>query len=938
MGACLGLVGIASVLLAPVHARSAPRVDSQDRARCAVVAVGDVNGDGHGDFALAHRVRPFRADQTRSELPAIQHRPILWVLSGADGKVLSAIKGRGFRELAYRRRRHVVSFWGNRAPSKGGFGYSFAACGDLDGRPGAELLIDTGDFRRPGEVLVVSSATGEEVGTFQVPGGRVLGRSLDGGEQLIGDPTPDFIVASKTGAWVVDGASLEPRQYLSIDPQGALIRMGASGWSEPGVERQRAGQSGDSYEVHLLPDADGDGLGEIVLGPLATSQESRRLGRQTRVILSGSPTRPLLIGSESWCAIGGFDLDGDGRRDLLATSVDKALSAWSLATGERLWRVGFEGGYRHAEGTGLDWAGDRDGDGVADLWLAANETCMDADIGRIWLRSGATGAELPFTEAGRAQLPKKLRGGGVDACALGDGSGNLAGAYPVARFVGVLGGEDGEFLWRRSIEELETRGRPEDPGHPLGLRATLLTPARVLARAAAWGVIPPSTIFPQDRTVETHSASLRPSLVRVGDVDGDGHDDFVFAHRTAGGMPTTGPAVEQQPCLWVLSSLDGSVLRTVYGEGMDLDRYRAQRSGARVPDPEHGAKGVLGSTLAALGDWDGDGVREVMVGHGARGGGRGIPQLLSPGEGKWLRPVRIPFWLEDTGHGFAGGGQWTGGSAPDLAVATEDGLVLVDGETRRTAELIRETFDGKLRRETTGSLELEGLAADPWRVRRYTDVASVGDLDGDGSRELVFTVRRGGVRFAASDPYVTHVVWSDRSRKPVQLAGRAWNAVAGRDMDGDGHPDLVTAGSNGAVRAWSMRGASMLWEIWPEAGANSPRSTSLAWSEDRDDDGRADLWIDTAEAIPFPKGSVAQLISGKDGQPIPLLGKNPPVRALQAGGVDLCLVGDLNMDGLSEIAVLLPRSREIAMLTAVDRSVLWIRKIEELEVPKPAGR
>ncbi len=161
-----------------------PRIDSQDRAPCAVVAVGDVNGDGHGDFALAHRVRPFRADQASRRLPAIEHRPILWVLSGADGKVLSVAKGRGFRELAYRRGDHVVSFWGNRRPDKNGFGCSFAACGDLDGRPGSELLVDPGDFRRPDKVLVVSAVTGEETGGFQVPGGRVLGRSVDGGEQL----------------------------------------------------------------------------------------------------------------------------------------------------------------------------------------------------------------------------------------------------------------------------------------------------------------------------------------------------------------------------------------------------------------------------------------------------------------------------------------------------------------------------------------------------------------------------------------------------------------------------------------------------------------------------------------------------------------------------------------------------------------------------------
>lgn len=82
-------------LLLALASDAAP-VDDSDGLRSAVVALGDVDGDEVGDFALAQRPRPFSMFGHPSpflDWPAVPHEPVIWVLSGADGELLRTFRG-----------------------------------------------------------------------------------------------------------------------------------------------------------------------------------------------------------------------------------------------------------------------------------------------------------------------------------------------------------------------------------------------------------------------------------------------------------------------------------------------------------------------------------------------------------------------------------------------------------------------------------------------------------------------------------------------------------------------------------------------------------------------------------------------------------------------------------------------------------------------------
>ena len=106
-------------LLLALASHPAP-VDDSDGLRSAVVALGDVDGDGVGDFALAQRPRRFSMFGHLSPFlgwPAVPHQPVIWVLSGADGALLRTFRGAH------------------------GFGTELVGVGDLDGDDLEEIAV-----------------------------------------------------------------------------------------------------------------------------------------------------------------------------------------------------------------------------------------------------------------------------------------------------------------------------------------------------------------------------------------------------------------------------------------------------------------------------------------------------------------------------------------------------------------------------------------------------------------------------------------------------------------------------------------------------------------------------------------------------------------------------------------------------------------------------
>jgi hypothetical protein len=95
--------------------------DDWDGLRSALVAMGDLNGDRVPDLALAHRPRPFlMGNGPGAKWPAVQHEPVVWLISGTDGALLGTLRG------------------------PGRFGTQMACIGDIDGDGAQDLAIADG--------------------------------------------------------------------------------------------------------------------------------------------------------------------------------------------------------------------------------------------------------------------------------------------------------------------------------------------------------------------------------------------------------------------------------------------------------------------------------------------------------------------------------------------------------------------------------------------------------------------------------------------------------------------------------------------------------------------------------------------------------------------------------------------------------------------------
>ena len=313
-----------------------------------------------------------------------------------------------------------------------------------------------------------------------------------------------------------------------------------------------------------------------------------------------------------------------------------------------------------------------------------------------------------------------------------------------------------------------------------------------------------------------------------------------------------------------------------------------------------------GSSLAFAGDFDADGMPELVTGAPAHSGGAGQARVVSrAADGSF--DVRV---LEGEGGGFgtsvAGLADVTGDGHPDVIVgaptAGPDGAgrvyVFAGGPAASSTPIV--VLDGEAPGDGFGQV-----------------VSSPGDVDGDGFDDvMVLAAGRTGSDASRGRAYVFHTATLSPSPDIVidPGAGRRLLALAGErgDMNFDGHADIAyTVGpastdASGAVRVhYGGATLSAAHDLsLPAAAPGEDFGAALVWAGDLDLDGVSDL----AVGAPSYSGTSVQLgrVYVYSGGPTPQTEPSLFYEGSVAGGQfgrSLAALGDVNADGHGDVGV-----------------------------------
>jgi hypothetical protein len=300
-----------------------------------------------------------------------------------------------------------------------------------------------------------------------------------------------------------------------------------------------------------------------------------------------------------------------------------------------------------------------------------------------------------------------------------------------------------------------------------------------------------------------------------------------------------------------------------------LQRFQGQRTGEQ-----------LGAALGKVGDLDGDGAPELIV------GGSELARVYSGRTGALLRALTPVLAGEGFGAAVEGISDVTGDAVPDLLVGAPVG----DHGTGTGAVYV---FSG-----ATGNLSRTVLLAGS--VRLGGDLAVLGDVNGDGVADFVAADRvpRRLTCFSGQSGGVLYQVASGSNNaeyaNTVRQAG---------DVNRDGVVDFI-AGDAGPARVsvHSGRDGAVLRQLPPPPGFGR-FGAGVGPAGDVDADGWPDLVVGAPEDASFPNDGAAYVISGQTGQvlrrlllPLDLAPGNEELGRKVTG------IGDLNQDGFADVA------------------------------------
>jgi len=372
------------------------------------------------------------------------------------------------------------------------------------------------------------------------------------------------------------------------------------------------------------------------------------------------------------------------------------------------------------------------------------------------------------------------------------------------------------------------------------------------------------------------------TVASVGDVDGDGVPDALIGapHFEPGSSSESGAA-------FLYSGAGGKFLRRLDGQ-----------------PASH-----FGSAMGAVGDLDGDGVSDFLVGapfaNAAGAGAAGSFSLFSGATQTLLFQANGAADAESWGAAVGGIGDFDRDGVPDFFVSAP-GLTL-NGVRGSGGVWV---FSGARR-------TLLRLYPGPGEFARFGEsVARVGDLDGDGIRDLLVgapATSPGGRSFAGSAFAVSAAGGTILFRfdGPQEYDSFGIRVCDAGDLDGDGISDLGIGAPSMDVGGNAKAGSAFFYSGATGAllrrfdGSDHAQffGQSLAGAGDVDGDGVDDILIGlpgfrTGPEAPF-KGR-ADLYSGATGGLIHRFQGRPLDNAY---GCAVAILGDVDGDGVAEFLI-----------------------------------
>ncbi|MCI0588666.1 MAG: Ig-like domain-containing protein [Planctomycetes bacterium] len=375
------------------------------------------------------------------------------------------------------------------------------------------------------------------------------------------------------------------------------------------------------------------------------------------------------------------------------------------------------------------------------------------------------------------------------------------------------------------------------------------------------------------------------SVASAGDVNGDGKPDILVASPFAdpGGLFDGGS-------VYVLSGTSGALLLQIDGSG----------SGE-----------LFGFSVAGLGDLDGDGASEVLVGNPAASPGgiymAGRASVHSGASAAVLFAIDGVGDFDTLGMSVAGLGDANGDGVPDFAV----------GASGADPGGIPDAGEARLASGASGATLLLVGGAAPME-QFGSAVGGAGDLDGDGLSDLLVGAAQDPFGATPGPGYVLAfsgasgaIILSFSGASPGDAFGLS--VSGGRDVDGDSVPDLLVGSpfadvggifDAGSASAFSGASGAVLF-TFPGTDSNGSTGQATALAGDMDGDGRSEMVVGAPffDAGPLGNAGQATIHSGADGAPLFSATGNGFGATL---GFSVAGVGDVDGDGRAEAAFGVP--------------------------------